>query len=78
MKDEAQELSQTLMAKYGDKLQFTFVDVSTDEIKSYPKVMEILNRVRLPLTVVNGEPRFHGGLAADMISDAIDNTLAKS
>lgn len=77
MKDEAEELGQAFKEKYGDKVEVNFVDVSTDQINNYPKIMEILNRVRLPLTVINGEPRFHGGLATDVIGDAVDGMIAK-
>lgn len=77
MKDEAEELGRDLKEKYGEKVDFVFVDISTDEIDGYPKVKEILNKVRLPLTVINGEPRFHGGLAPDRISEVIDGILGR-
>lgn len=77
MKDEALELGLALKEKYGDKVEVSFVDVSTEEINNYPKIMQILNRVRLPLTVINGEPRFHGGLASDVISDAVDGIISQ-
>lgn len=72
MKDDAEELGLALRDKYGNDIDFSFVDVSTDELKAYPKIAEILHRVRLPLTVIGGEPRFHGGLSPEMISDVVD------
>lgn len=75
MKEEAEEMGQTLKEKYGSNIEINFVDVTTDELKNHPKIAEILHRVRLPLTVINGEPRFHGGLSSDMITDAVDGVL---
>jgi hypothetical protein len=75
MKDDAEELGQALKEKYGAVIEVAFVDVTTNELKSYPKVEEILHRVRLPLTVVNGEPRFHGGLSSEMISDVVNDLM---
>ncbi|KJS14782.1 MAG: hypothetical protein VR69_15995 [Peptococcaceae bacterium BRH_c4b] len=72
MKDDAEELGLALKDKYGAAIEVAFVDVATEELKNYPKVAEILQRVRLPLTVINGEPRFHGGLSSEMISDVVD------
>jgi hypothetical protein len=44
-------------------------------MNDYPDIQAMLNRVRLPLTVINGEPTFHGGLSADKISGAINIKL---
>lgn len=60
-----------LKGSFGDEVDVKFVDVSTDALKEYPKIESILPRVRLPLTVINEEPRFHGGISADVISDAL-------
>ncbi len=71
MKDEALELAGKLQYAFGDNVETSFVDVSTDEMSNYPEIEKILNRVKLPLTVINGEPRFHGGLGVEMIVEAI-------
>ncbi len=74
MKDETYELADKLHTVFGDRVETSFIDVSTDEINKHSEIEKILNRVRLPLTVINGQPRFHGGLGVNMIVDAI-NTL---
>ena len=71
MKDEAAELGDKLKVALGDHIETSFIDVSTTEIKNYPEIEKVLTNVRLPLTVINGQPRFHGGLGVDMIVDAI-------
>lgn len=71
MKDEAEDLSTALKQNFGEEVSVKFVDVTSEEIKDYPKIASILPRVRLPLTVINDEPRFHGGLSAEVITDAM-------
>jgi len=71
MKEEAAELGTELEKTFGSEVAFKFVDVTTPDIKEYPQVASILSRVRLPLTVINGQPRFHGGLSAEMIGEAV-------
>ncbi|MBF7082620.1 hypothetical protein IT084_06455 [Desulfallas sp. Bu1-1] len=71
MKEEAEDLSIALKESFGDQVNVKFVDVTTEEMKEYPKIASILPRVRLPLTVINDEPRFHGGISAEVISDAV-------
>ncbi|AGL00851.1 hypothetical protein [Desulfoscipio gibsoniae] len=73
MKQDAEELGATLKGSFGDEVDVKFVDVSTEALKEYPNIESILPRVRLPLTVINGEPRFHGGISAEVISDALQN-----
>jgi len=64
-------LGLALKENFGDEVDVKFVDVSTDELKDYPKIASILPRVRLPLTVINEEPRFHGGISTEVISNAL-------
>lgn len=72
MQEEAEDLKKSLVEKFGEVIKFNYVDVQSDEIKKHPDIAAILNRVRLPLTVLNGQPRFHGGFSFTMIADAID------
>lgn len=60
-----------LKENFGEEVSVKFIDVSSEELKEYPKIASILPRVRLPLTVINEEPRFHGGISADVITDAL-------
>lgn len=78
MKEEAGELAVELKDIFGDRVECQFIDVKTGEIKNYPEVEKIIHRVRLPLTVINGEPRFHSGLAQDLIIDAVKEQLDKT
>ena len=71
MKQETEELSSTLKGDFGDDVNIKFVDVSTAEVNQYPNITQILDRVRLPLTVINNEPRFHGGISAEVITNTL-------
>lgn len=75
MKEEAEDLNKFLVEKFGETAKFNYVDVLDADMENYPDIKAMLNRVRLPLTVINGEPRFHGGLSVDKITDAIKSFL---
>ncbi len=78
MKQEAEELGTTLKGDFGDDVTTKFVDVSTEEVNQYPNITAILGKVRLPLTVINNEPRFHGGISADVITNALKEMQQKA
>ncbi|MDD3654831.1 MAG: hypothetical protein PHO01_11765 [Desulfotomaculaceae bacterium] len=69
-------LKKLLIQKFGhQKIDFTFVEVQSDEIKNYPEIEVVLERTILPLTVINGKPRFQGGLSVTMISEAVEQLM---
>jgi len=76
MEEQAEEVRIYLEVKFGNTVQFSYVDVQSKEMKKYPGIMKLLGMVRLPLIVINDEPRFHGGLSQDMIEKAIGELLA--
>jgi hypothetical protein len=71
MQEEAELLKESLVRNFGEALKFRYVDAWSDEIMEYPQIVKILDKVHLPLTVINGEPRFHGGFSFGMIAEAI-------
>ncbi len=75
MEDQAEDIKNHLEEKFGKAVQFSYVDVQSKEMKKYPGIKKMLGMVRLPLTVINDEPRFHGGLSASSIEDAIGELL---
>jgi len=76
MEEQAQDLKNHLKEKFGNAVQFSYVDVQSKEMKKYPGVIKMLGMVRLPLTMINNEPRFHGGLSVSSIEDAIGELSA--
>jgi hypothetical protein len=75
MEKEAGGLKGSLVDKYGEAVKFHYVDVMSKEMKDYPEIQKILNRVHLPLTVINGKPSFHGGLSLEKIAGAVSELL---
>jgi hypothetical protein len=77
MKEAAENLGNYLLEKFGDAIKFSFVDVQSDEIKNYPDIAAILSKVNLPLIVIDGKPRFHGGITVSRIEKLVNELLAK-
>ena len=75
MKEDAEDLKKYLVEKFGDKIKFNYVDVQSDEIENYPDVKAMLNSVKLPLTVINGEPSFHGGFSVMKIAESVNKQI---
>ena len=76
MEQEAKGLKTYLKRKLGKVVKLTYVDVESDEMKNYPNIPPVLSNIRLPLVVLNDEPRFYGGISADMIGNAVREILS--
>ena len=76
MEEESKDLNTYLKGKFGDVIKLTYVDVASDEMKDYPDIPSVLSNIQLPLVVLNGEPRFYGGISADMIGNAVREILS--
>ena len=77
MEEEAKGLKTYLKGKFGDVVKLTFVDVASDEMKDYPDIPAVLSNTQLPLIVLNGEPRFYGGISAKMVEKAVSEILSE-
>ena len=77
MEEEAKGLKNYLKEKFGDAVKLTYVDVASDEMKDYPDIPSVLSNIRLPLIVLNGEPRFYGGISGEMVEKAAREILSK-
>ena len=75
MEEQAGDIRNHLEEKFGKAVRFSYVDVQSKEMKKYPGIKKMLGIVRLPLTVINDEPRFQGGLSVTSIEDAIGELL---
>ena len=78
MKEAAENLGNSLSQKFGEAVKFAYVDVKSDEMKNYPDIAAILGKVNLPLTVIDGKPRFHGGITLSRIEKLVNELLAKA
>ena len=77
MEDEVKDLKNFLKGKLGKVVKLTYVDVESDEMKNYPNIPLILSNIRLPLIVLNGEPRFYGGISGEMVENAVREILSE-
>jgi hypothetical protein len=77
MKEAAENLGSHLLDKFGNAVAFAYVDVQSDEMKNYPDIAAILSKVNLPLIVVDGKPRFHGGITMSKVEKLVNELLAK-
>jgi hypothetical protein len=75
MEEEAKSLGNSLKRKLGKAVKLTYVDVESDEMKNYPDMPPVLSNIRLPLIVLNDEPKFYGGISAEMVEKAVRNIL---
>ncbi|KAF1084021.1 hypothetical protein SPSYN_02933 [Sporotomaculum syntrophicum] len=76
MQEEADSLKEALVQEFGEIISFSYIDVESSEMNNFPEIAKIMNRVKLPLITLNGEPRFHGGISSGMVSEAVSD-LAK-
>ena len=77
MEEEAKGLKTFLKGKFGNVVKLTYVDVASNEMKNYPEIPSVLNNIQLPLIVLNGEPRFYGGISAKMVEKAVSEILSE-
>lgn len=70
------EMAKELKNQYGDQVEVKYVDVDKTGLKDYP----IMNRVLqmgypYPITLINGDPKFAGGLMIAEVKQIIDEVL---
>lgn len=70
------EMANDFKKEYGDQVQVKYVDVEKDGLDKYP----IMNRVLqmgypYPITLINGEPKFAGGIMISEVKQIIEESL---
>ncbi len=78
MKEAAEDLGNSLFQRFGKAAKFAYVDVKSGEMKNYPDIAAILSKVNLPLVVIGGKPRFHGGITLSKIETVVGELLGKN
>jgi len=77
MEEKAERLRCSLVEKFGPAVKFSYVDVESAAIKNYPQITAVLSQFLLPLTVLNGELKYHAGFPAKSIENAVQELLAE-
>lgn len=70
------EMAEDFKKAYGDKVEVKFVDTDKEGLANYP----IMNRVLqmgypYPVTLINGDPKFAGGIMISEVKQSIDELL---
>lgn len=74
---ETEKLSEELTSKFGEKVKVDFVDVDKVGLANYPLMSRVLQMgYPYPVTVINGQPKFAGGIMTEDIITAISEILA--
>jgi hypothetical protein len=69
-------LKEELTKAYGEKVEVKYVDVDKEGLENYP----VMNQVLLmgypfPITLINGDPKFAGGIMTAEVKQVIDEKL---
>jgi|LSQX01.3.fsa_nt_gb hypothetical protein len=58
--------------KLRDRIDISFVDILMDDMDNYQSVLDAMEQgYTLPLTAINGDIKFYGGISNKMIYDSI-------
>lgn len=69
-------MSGELTASFGDKVEVKFVDVDKEGLDKYPVIGRVLQMgYPYPITLINGQPKFAGGILSDDIKTSINEML---
>ncbi len=69
-------MSEELKKAYGDKVQVKYVDVDKEGLADYPMMNQVLQMgYPYPITIINGSPKFAGGIMTNEVKQIIDETL---
>jgi len=70
------KLADELQSAYGSNVVVKYVNADTAGLGEYPLVNRVLQMgYPYPITVINGEPKFAGGIMAPDIKNSIDELL---
>ncbi len=75
MEEKAERLRFSLVEKFGPAVKYSYVDVESAAMKNYPQIAAVLDRYLLPLTVLDGELKYHAGFPAKSIENAVRELL---
>jgi len=74
--DLTSQMTDELKKVYGDKVEVKYVDVDKVGLDNYPIMNQVLQMgYPYPVTLINGQPKFAGGIMTTEIKQLIDETL---
>ena len=74
---EVEKLAADLKESFGDRVELKYVDADKEGLADYPVMQRVLQMgYPYPVTLVNGQPKFAGGVQAGEIKSSIKELLA--
>lgn len=72
----ATQMKDELIKVYGDKIEVKYVDVDKEGLANYPVMNQVLQMgYPYPITLIDGQPKFAGGIMTTEIKELIEETL---
>jgi len=76
IRDITNSLIEELKQSFGDTVEVKLINADETGLSQYPMVSKVLQMgYPYPITVINGEPKFAGGIMTDDIINSIENIL---
>jgi disulfide oxidoreductase YuzD len=73
------QMSDELKKVYGDKVEVKYVDVDQTGLDNYPLMNQVLQMgYPYPITLIDGQPKFAGGIMTAEVKQVIEETLKVS
>ena len=70
------KLNEELKKAYGDKVEVKYIDVDKVGLDNYPTMNQVLQMgYPYPITLIDGEPKFAGGIMTTEIKQVIDEAI---
>lgn len=70
------EMANELKKAYGDQVDVKYVDVDKEGLDNYPIMSRVLQMgYPYPITLINGDPKFAGGIMISEVKQSIDDLL---
>lgn len=65
--------------QFGDQVEVKYVDIDKVGLDNYPVMSRVLQMgYPYPITLINGEPKFAGGIMAAEVKQNIDELIKKA
>ncbi len=70
------KVSEDLTEKFGEQVSVQYINVDQEGLSKYPLVNKVLQLgYPYPITVINGEPKFAGGIMVPELMSSIEEIL---
>lgn len=74
--DLVKEMSAELANHFGDQVEVKYVDVDAEGLDKYPIMDRVLQMgYPYPITLINGEPKFAGGIMTSEVQQSIEELM---